>query len=399
MKKPTRKSRERDVRDRIRLLRDSKNLGLIGAASPKPLGKKPGFDWRQVNRRIDKERVDGLELSHFLNGRNLSKKKVVIKLPSKMDFSENQENTRQVFLAIRLLVSVLENWETKSNIPKNAYKLVSINFDQLVSISTSAALVLAAEVSKWNISIKKKLQPSVDRWDEAVYRQFEQLGFFDLFDNKPSRKVSNEEITPDFSFVRYVRGRCGDAVEAKENKRRLKNEIAKLVGTSIDKWTILHSGLTEAVTNVTHHAYPGDEPCEEKSWYLTGSFNKRTREMKIAFYDQGIGIPKSLPTSKIWEKALDFFTKINLPAAKRKKHSELLKAAVLIDRTSTDENDRGKGLQDLLEFIRERGEGSLSILSYYGLYKCWIENGEEQDKAIAVKRPLNGTLIIWNVKL
>ncbi|MGC6744878.1 hypothetical protein ACP0HM_10080 [Escherichia coli] len=47
----------------------------------------------------------------------------------------------------------------------------------------------------------------------------------------------------------------------------------------------------------------------------------------------------------------------------------MLKAAVEIKRSSTGEEDRGKGLQDLLEFIKQRGEGYLSIMSGKGLYK------------------------------
>lgn len=42
-------------------------------------------------------------------------------------------------------------------------------------------------------------------------------------------------------------------------------------------------------------------------------------------------------------------------------------------RTRTGDSDRGKGLLDLMEFIRQRGEGYLSIISLKGLFKLEIK--------------------------
>ena len=396
MKKITLKQRIRDVKrsldnrrtrikikDKNALYQELHSVALVSQA---------------VSKWIKSEIKKGLKVTNYSKGKNLGKNDIVIHLPSRMDFSDNQDETVQCLTAIRKLVSIFEVYKSKK-IPKKAYKLRSVNFDELASISTSAALVLTAEVSKWNFSIKKKLVPMVEKWHEDIYVQFEQLGFFDLFENKPQKVITSIKHSPDVDFVRYVRGKCGSSDEAKEKKKELKREIANLVGAKIDKWTILHSGLTEAVTNVTHHAYPEGKSCEEKSWYLTGSFNKSTNEMKIAFYDQGVGIPNSLPASEIWEKVLSYFAKLKLPKIEQKKHAKLLEAAVSIDRTSTMQNDRGKGLQDLLEFIRERKSGYLSILSYHGLYKCWIDRGEEHTKTIGMDRSLDGTLIIWSVRL
>lgn len=394
------KSIDKRIRDIRRILKQRR----IGVKSYKKGGRSENgssittLNCKEINSWIEKEIKKGLTISEVVKGKKLRCNGKVIHLPNRMDFSDNYATTMQCITAIRKLVSVFEAYKGQS-IPNKVYKLGSVNFDGLTSISTSAALVLTAEVSKWNISIRKKLQPQVEKWNEDIYIQFEQLGFFDLFENKPNKPISENNNHPDMDFVRYVRGICGDSDDAKAKKKELKSEIINLVGESVDKWTILHSGLSEAVTNVTHHAYPNEKLCEEKSWYLTGSFNKQTKEMKIAFYDQGVGIPNSLPASEIWEKVLSYFSKLKLPKVEQIKHAKLLEAAVLIDRTSTGDNDRGKGLQDLLEFIRERKEGYLSILSYHGLYKCWIENGKEYSKTVSMTRPLHGTLIIWSVKL
>ena len=287
----------------------------------------------------------------------------------------------------------------KKAIPSKAYKIGTVCFDNLERISTSAALVLTAEISKWNISVLKKLIPEVDGWSDNIYRQFSQLGFFDLFENKPERDVVSLSTNQYFEFVKYVKGCCGDVVDTKEKRAKLKTEVTALVGCSVPKWTILHSGISEAVTNVTHHAYPNNPQCKDKSWYLTGSFHSQTKELKIAFYDQGVGIPNSLPESNLWEKVLAYFSKFSIEKAEQLRDATLIKAAVSIDRTSTEKNDRGKGLQDLIEFIRELGSGYVSIMSYKGLFKCSIENGKERVKSESFDRPLRGTLIIWSVVL
>ncbi|QUN05353.1 hypothetical protein KDN34_14295 [Shewanella yunxiaonensis] len=225
------------------------------------------------------------------------------------------------------------------------------------------------------------------------------MGFFDLFDNKPLDLNKIEKYTTDLNFVRYMRGLCSDPDDAKSKKIELKREIFSLVGDDILKWTFLHSGLSEAVTNVTHHAYPEGNVFIDKSWYLTGSFNNSSREMKIAFYDQGVGIPKSLPASKIYERVLNFLTKTGVNVIEKMSDKVLLEAAMSIDRTSTEKNDRGKGLQDLIEFIKQRGQGYISILSYKGLYKFTLDNNKEHVKTASFDLPLCGTLIIWSVTL
>jgi hypothetical protein len=239
----------------------------------------------------------------------------------------------------------------------------------------------------------KKVSFILKQWDKQIVQQLWELGFFDLFQQSPPIHLPENDHS--LRLVKYIKGQCRD----KSKTIKLKESIHELVGETILKWTFLHSGLTEAITNVSHHAYPDSLQINgaDKNWYLTGSFNKNSGELKIAFYDQGIGIPKSLPASEVWEKVVQFLTKFSLD--EKRLHSTLLKAAVQLDRTSTAESDRGKGLPDLLEFINQRKDGYLSIISLKGLYKYTISNGSENIKSKALKNELPGTLIIWSVIL
>lgn len=318
------------------------------------------------------------------------RRRVTLHLPERMNFYRDYDATVLHIAAIRKFSG------PAAAVPKHAFRLCNVNFDCLRQISTSAALVLTAELSKWDDAVRQRLRPRIDNWDPDILERFASLGFFDLFQDNPLKSGAGRR-KPDSNIrtVRYIKGRCGD----NEQARLLKNEIVSIVGDSIGKWTFLHSGLTEAITNVTHHAYPDEYRFAERdqNWYLTGAYNRSSNEIKIVFYDQGIGIPKSLPASDIWERVLEFLSA--LPLAARKRDEVLLRAAIALDRTRTDDTDRGRGLQDLLEFVRQRQNGYVSIMSLRGLYKLTVVNGVETEKHVYFKDPINGTLIIWNAAL
>ena len=176
-------------------------------------------------------------------------------------------------------------------------------------------------------------------------------------------------------------------------------QLHKIVGAEIKKWAFLHGGLDEAITNVGHHAYPQNCSIRQvhRNWYLTGSFNAASKELKVVFYDQGIGIPRSLPSSKLWERILSRLS--SLPAVEARKHATLIRAAMNVNRTRTSQSDRGKGLPDMKEFIIHRGGGYLTIMSGFGLYKFSIVSGKQQERSDRLDVPIEGTLIIWKVEL
>ncbi|MFQ2729267.1 hypothetical protein ACK3YQ_01205 [Aeromonas caviae] len=355
---------------------------------------------KEMNNWIEHEKKQGLKISPCIKPKQKKCNMIVVHLPEELDLERNYSQTIQAFTAIRKLVNLLEEFRGY-RLPQFVYKIGNVNFDSLKKISTSAALILTSEISRWESSIRKRLVPQVDLWDEEIYHSFSQLGFFELFDNKPKRVSTNGLDDIETSYVKYFKGSCQNKDYATNSKKQLKEKIRELTGNVIPAWTFLHSGLSEAVTNVTHHAYPESDSVtwHDKSWYLTGSFNIKSRVMTISFFDHGIGIPSSLPNSTVWENLLNYIAYINVPAASRRLDSVLLKAAVNMPRTRTGKDDRGKGLQDLLEFIKYRKEGSLSIYSERGSYVGKFERGKLHSKSKSYKRPLCGTLITWSVTL
>jgi len=338
--------------------------------------------WEYVNAKI----AEGINIVVT------KKNDVVVILPEVLKLSDQYyEETTKYFEVIRYLATYAK---PKLQGYRKALVLKSVNFNSVRQISSSAALRLTAELSRWEDCILDRLTPNVENWDPDIVARFDDLGFFDLFKRPPS--LEGLERQTNVRFVKYIKGNC-----ANKDYSNLKKEIRQLVGEEVRKWTFLHSGLDEAITNVGHHAYP--DGCEvnevHRNWYLTGGYDEKSRLMKIVFFDQGVGIPRSLPASKVRERVLSYLSDLGYSEFEKRRDETLLKAAVEVSRTRTGEEDRGKGLADMLEFIKQRGQGYLSILSQHGLYKYTLDERGERTKSIRFDNPTTGTLIIWKVKL
>ena len=100
------------------------------------------------NKRKKVNLVEVLKFNHWVDKRmkqgvnmTIRNSKVVMTLPQIMNFSSDYELTNLYLTTIRKLAS-------RKKRLKNAYRLSSVSFYNLESLSTSAALVLTAEISK-----------------------------------------------------------------------------------------------------------------------------------------------------------------------------------------------------------------------------------------------------------
>lgn len=303
-------------------------------------------------------------------------KSLSISFPEKFNLSENIDNSLDAINSIRKITSQSKN------------HLKRIDLNPIREISTSASLLLTAEIDKWNNKVGNRLTPRTKEWSPSVRKHLIDLGFFELCNfNYDEFKESENNNT--LEIVKFIKGSNKDVNKAKF----LRQEIERIVRGRV-KRPSLFQALSEAITNVTHHAYPTKSQLE-KNWYMTASFCDESRNLKVAFYDQGIGIPSSLPKSNLWERAKHFLSKSKL----YNDHPSLIEAAVEMGRSKEDKSYRGKGLQDLLEFIKQYGNGYLSILSQKGLYKFSSNNRNESSKKEKLNTPILGTLIIWCVKV
>lgn len=376
MKKLNRKARLRDVRNglKARASRTYKSSILT-----------PEHNWHDVTEWLE------ANIGKNIVADLIDENKVVLYLPEIMNFSSEFDTTIKYIAAIRKLVKT--HW-----IPKDAYRLSSVNFDSLREISTSAALVLTAELSRWDDYSRNKVTPNVETWDPSIFRKLYDIGFFDLFDVKPTLEPPKvKDVSDKVSVIKYHKGFA--QTDEATITRALKKSVEDLVGKDVNEWTLLHGGLLEAINNVVDHAFP-DLPGRrriDKCWYLTGAFDSDSNRLKIVFYDQGIGIPQSFKLKGMGPNTRSYLEKF--PLVERWDHERLLDAAVAVGRTSTKKKTRGKGLKDLMNFIEKNANGYLTIMSLKGLYKYQMEtnNGVKYNQTLQEGMP--GTLIIWSVTL
>ncbi len=302
----------------------------------------------------------------------------VISLPSSLNFNQDYENTVNIFKVIRKTI------ETGSRFSR-------LDFSKIKNISTAAALVLVSLVDQWNERVRGKLKADLPTWDKSLIKLMLEMGFFDLLKlDKP--KIDNGESP--ITYVPFTKGRVGEN-DAGARAKQLRIRLETITDSQINRH-FLFEGLSEAITNTCHHAYRDIDDVSRKYWWLTGSYDSNSKLLQVTFFDRGIGIPRTLPSHRNFELIKDFFGIW--------KDSEKIKAAMEIGRTSTGRPERGKGLQNLVEFAKCYPKGSLRITSLRGTFRESYNNLDESskkcyDELVEHEGSIGGTLIQWSVYL
>lgn len=305
-------------------------------------------------------------------------RKLIMALPRTLDFENNYEAT-------------VSHFQCLSQATQSASRVRTLLFNNIKNVSPSAALVLASEVDRWNQRSGRRLRADTDSWDKEIEKLLYQMGYFELLGIPHPTKLSESR---DLTFLHFKRGYLGDK-DAGKLAKELRVEIEAIVGSGIKKH-FLFEGLSEAITNVCQHAYPQHAGVGIKQWWLSASYNKRLRELCVMIYDQGVGIPGTLPRWKFYELVKDVFNSWT--------DSQKIEAAMEIGRTSSGLTERGKGLQNLIKFARSHREGRLSIYSLNGMYRMISkQDGASSTTTTTLRRDhensIGGTLIEWSVKL
>jgi hypothetical protein len=336
-----------------------KFIGSSGFAAP----KIPHLAWLARHTNCDIKKIDD--------------KTVELSLPDHLDFEENYADTVDHFAALRKAANA-------------GYRIKELVFDNIRFVSPAAALVLASEVDRWNQRIGGKLKSYDHKWDNDIKRLLCGMGFFELLNIKRPTIPADHEIS--LTFLNFIRGTSA-VRDSGKLARQLRMNIEALVGAEIQRH-FLFEGLSEAITNVGQHAYPLDPfDISKKQWWLSASYKPVDQELVVMFYDQGRGIPNTLPMKwASFELVKRLFSSWT--------DSQKIEAAMEYGRTATKRSERGKGLQNLIEFAKAHDEGKLSIYSHFGLYRViWSKKSGTKTLLRDHEHSIGGTLIEWSVKL
>lgn len=295
-----------------------------------------------------------------------------IDIPTVLCFDRNLNETLNFFNKIR---KVGDNNER-----------LFIEMRYLKYISPEAALVLVAELDRLCILSGKRIGVRYfNKWNEQIKTIFKDIGMYEFLHIELSRKQKLSHIQNDSNSIKFLKFRAGIDINY-GRKVEIIDDIKKLVNNSeeLNGRKTLKVGLTEAILNTHHHAYPNDfienSIFKEPKWWVSACFDSSNNNMKLIVYDQGKTIPGTLDLKK--------YRVFN------ESDSEKIKTAVETSESSTKLANRGKGLKSIKQYAKNANNGELVIISKKGYYK-YIKNAD-MIKTFNMGQALEGTLISWN---
>ncbi len=298
-----------------------------------------------------------------------------IDLPEKFDLHENTDATLKTMGRFRAILD------------KADPRLKKLNFDAIQYINPLSSLMLAAEIDVWKIKSSQSLSANHATWNNEVKCLLCEMGFFELLNMPPLDNLP--QVDKNTVFLKFISGVGSDGKKAKQ----LRENIEKALGKTLENKLHLFDGLSEAFTNTTQHAY--DEKTPTNKWWITAAYKKDNNKLIVSMYDRGKSIPTTMHTNKRW---------LFLNERTTTSHNKLLETAMESsfynknNRTQTQEKNRGKGLKQLLDFVKVQGK--LTIISNKGY--CAFEVNDDNLSIVKqkeLKYPLQGTLIEWDIDL
>ena len=319
--------------------------------------------WRRIAaaRRLRRHRTQ-------LEGRGAF---VLIPCPEHLSFEKDHDGVLKLIGAIRAHSNRLRN------------ERLYIDFTPIRTVTPSGALVLAAEIDRWNSLPGRSRFGRADttKWAPNVRKLLGQMGFFELLGLDHQVDTASEG-------PRYIKFRNGTQVDGKavEELRTL-----DLGPVSVPKARLLFAAVTEAMTNVVHHAYK-EARHGPRRWWLSAAHE--ANQVEILIYDQGAGIPKTLPLT-LAESIRD-----KLPGDFAAHDGKMIEVAHSLSKSGTRETHRGRGLgRDVRRYIEEHdGAGTYCVISGHGEYTVPAGKGVT-GRVKSHPRTLRGTLIQWRLTL
>ncbi|HOY69699.1 MAG TPA: hypothetical protein PL131_00355 [Methylotenera sp.] len=260
-------------------------------------------------------------------------------------------------------------------------KRVHISFKNTNLLAPSGTLLFISEFEKITNEYSNKITIDYPK-DDVVEQLFQHIGLLEKM-GLPNRKEITAEQVRCWDFAK---GNNVDTSEFKNLFSKYSNAISEDVSSG------LFDSMSEAVTNSFQHSCGHQAECNcDKNWWMFARQQNNTLEVVI--YDRGIGIPESLrrkPELKEWLRA-------PYERYKKKFDSTMINVAVQSTRSSTKLAHRGKGLRDMLDFVRDGNIGGFFIFSGAGLFLYSAERKNETSQDFIV--PISGTLIQWQLSL
>jgi hypothetical protein len=215
------------------------------------------------------------------------------------------------------------------------------------------------------------------------------LGVFELLGSRQVQwthdTIDNLTLTPLKSGERF------DGEKINELQRHFADTLAGFTTRPE-----LFEGLMEAAENAISHAYPADyvpaHPYAGHRWWGASSFDLANSRLRFFIFDQGAGIPYTVPKGPMWEHILAYVAQWSGGLISDDAH--MLRSAFEVGRTSTGMTHRGLGLKRMADVVRGSGSGYLRIIS--GRAEV-IYHHDDRIESNGLPAHIGGTLIEWSM--
>jgi hypothetical protein len=283
---------------------------------------------------------------------------LVVSAPRRMSLTENYEETVAFFNKIKKLGQVLAADFRRNR--RGRVRPFWISLAEVEHLSVRSAVILSAELDRLRRVVGAKLKyMGGESTTEDVTSILSELGCFSLV------SVDHPESSGNHTKSRktLIKMLCGSRLD-KDKFSEFDDALGKIFAQyrSLPR---LYEGMSEALLNVQHHAYLDGVklvyPSPGKRWWATACVDNEKRELRIFVYDQGVGIPATLPHTGYREVLTDLLT--GAAHGKFGDDATLLKRALEYSRSRTEQAGRGKGFKNIMSAIDTYQTGSLRIVS------------------------------------
>ncbi|MDD2136708.1 ATP-binding protein [Pseudomonas kurunegalensis] len=273
---------------------------------------------------------------------------------------------------------------------------IRIDFSKTNKVISTGMLLMLAEIDRLRIVLGDKCRITCSYpQDETVEKVFQQIGFFNILDKPHRLEINEDDIT-----VKNWRYASGVSVNPKDA-----DILLKAIRDKIPKGYLrLVPGVSEAMDNAVHHAYlrpredrisrSGLDKSNDKRWWVFAQVHDG--RLSVIFCDLGLGIPVTLP-EKWSESIADIVRLTSLSPGKR--DMRMIRRALELGRTRTDQGHRGKGLAQNVMKAAEELRGKLHVYSNAGVVGVDFSEGTPTYIQDGHQRSILGTVIQWSVQI
>jgi hypothetical protein len=221
-----------------------------------------------------------------------------------MDFRlvENPDEVMRFVYEVRRQAFITRRFTIGSRKDPGLY----IDLDPIKRIDLEGALVLAAELDRLRRVLRIKAVLDDKNWDPFVRAILHALGLYDVIDARrafekvPMDTIEDELERHGLAVLPFISGTEVEGQKVLELQKKLHETCEP---TAAQRRQVYDS-LVEAFTNAVQHAYEddvdGDGLPRVRRWWAGALFDRREGYLYLVVYDQGVGIPGTLPRRSYW---------------------------------------------------------------------------------------------------